>query len=277
MRVKMYKLIACDLDETLLSDDTHVCTRNRQAIEAAQKEGIKLVPATGRGFRSVAKTLKEIGLYGQNNQYVISFNGACVTENKNNRVLYFNGLDYQTANTLYENGIKQNVCIHVYTQGTVYVYNMNEDERKYMTGRHEFVEIDQPDLTFIKYQPIAKVLYQNNDQTYLHKIASKIGVIANKLDISYSSNRYLEFNQKGVNKGAGLIWLAHKLGFKINETMALGDNFNDLTMIKAAGLGVGMQNTNPAMKDQCDVITKATNNEGGVAEAIKRFVLTDND
>ncbi|HBQ43251.1 MAG TPA: Cof-type HAD-IIB family hydrolase, partial [Lactobacillus acetotolerans] len=57
------------------------------------------------------------------------------------------------------------------------------------------------------------------------------------------------------------------------ETMALGDNFNDLAMIKAAGLGVGMQNTNPRMIKQCDVITSANNNQGGVAEAIGKYVL----
>lgn len=273
----MYKLIACDLDETLLSDDKHVCEQNRRAIAQAQKLGVKFVPATGRGFVSVEKTLKEIGLFEKPNQYVISFNGACVTENKDNRVLLFNGLDYEIANQLYKFGLNQDVCIHVYTKDMVYVYNLNDDERKYMTGRHEFMEIDKPDLTFLRNEPIAKVLYQNNSQTYLQQIAANLGGLKSKLDISYSSNRYLEFNQKGVNKGAGLTWLAHKLGFSISETMALGDNFNDLTMLKVAGLGVGMQNTNPKMKDECDFITKANNNEGGVAEAIKKFVLQDNN
>lgn len=273
----MYKLIACDLDETLLSDDKHVCQKNREAIAQAQKMGVKFVPATGRGFKSVENTLKEIDLFGRSNQYVISFNGACVTENKTEQVLLFNGLNYKIANELYKFGLKQDVCIHVYTKDTVYVYNLNENERKYMTGRLKFVEIDESDLTFLKNEPIAKVLYQNNNQVYLQQVAAKLGNLASKLDISYSSNRYLEFNQKGVNKGAGLIWLAHKLGFSTSETMALGDNFNDLSMLKVAGLGVGMKNTNPKMKDKCDVITKATNNEGGVAEAIKKFVLQDNN
>ncbi len=83
----------------------------------------------------------------------------------------------------------------------------------------------------------------------------------------------MEFNHSGVNKGAGLLRLAKNLGVKPTETMALGDNFNDLAMIKAAGLGVGMQNTNPRMIKQCDVITSANNNQGGVAEAIGKYVL----
>ncbi len=269
----MYKIIACDLDETLLSDDTHVCARNRQAILKAQKLGVKFVPTTGRGYTSVAETLKEIGLANLANEYVISFNGACVTENKKNRVLLFNGLDFKLADYLYQLGLNKNVCIHVYTQDMLYVYHINDDERKYLTGRHQFKIINEPDLTFLKGQAIAKVLFENIDQAYLHKIASNLGKVSENLDISYSSNRYLEFNQKGVNKGAGLLWLAHKLGVKPEETMAIGDNFNDLAMLKAAGLGVGVANTNPAMKKDCDFITQANNNEGGVGEAIEHFVL----
>ena len=120
---------------------------------------------------------------------------------------------------------------------------------------------------------IAKVLYGSTDMPYLEKIASEISNTTKDLDVSYSSNRYLEFNHQGVNKGEGLLWLADKLGIKPEETMALGDNFNDLSMIEAAGLGVGVANVNPKMKDDCDYITKADNNQGGVGEAIEKFVL----
>ncbi len=94
------------------------------------------------------------------------------------------------------------------------------------------------------------------------------------MDVSYSSNRYIEFNQKGVNKGSGLLTLAKLLGIRQEETIAIGDNFNDLSMILAAGLGVGVQNTVEDMKPLCDVITEATNNEGAVAEVIERYILT---
>lgn len=274
----MYKLIACDLDETLLSDDTHVCQRNKEAIKKATEMGVKFVPATGRGYDAVSGTLKEIGLYDKNNEYVISFNGACITENKNNQVLRFDGLDYEIANKLYKLGKEKDVCIHVYTKDIVYVYNMNDDERKYMEKRHRFEEIDNADLSFLKGQDIPKVLYENIDQNYLRQIAASMDNLTQQLDVSYSSNRYLEFNNRGVNKGVGLLWLAQKLGVKPKETMALGDNFNDLSMIKAAGLGIGMANTNPDMKNQCDIITDSDNNQGGVGEAIERFVLNaDND
>src|SRR5699024_12049066 len=96
----IYKIIACDLDETLLSADTHVSVENREAIQKAVAHGVKFVPATGRGYVSVQNTLKEIGLEQAANEYVISFNGASITENKNNRVLYFDGLPNEIADRL---------------------------------------------------------------------------------------------------------------------------------------------------------------------------------
>ena len=113
----------------------------------------------------------------------------------------------------------------------------------------------------------------NTDYGYLKKIEDDLKDITGDLDVSYSSNRYIEFNHQGVNKGQGLKKLADILGVDIKETIAIGDNFNDLSMIKVAGLGVGVQNTVEDMKKECDVITKATNNENAVAEVINKYIL----
>ena len=114
------------------------------------------------------------------------------------------------------------------------------------------------------------------DYGYLKKIEDDLKDITGDLDVSYSSNRYIEFNHQGVNKGQGLKKLADILGVDIKETIAIGDNFNDLSMIKVAGLGVGVQNTVEDMKKECDVITKATNNENAVAEVISKYILGTN-
>lgn len=271
----MYKIIACDIDETLLSEDTSICERNKVAIKKAQEKGVKFVLATGRGFVSVQKELKAIGLYDEKNEYVISFNGACVTENKDNQVIRFDGLSFEITKKLFEKGQNYDVCIHVYTKDKLYVYNPNQDEIDYLTGRHNFEILAKPNLSKLQNQEIGKVLYQSLDQDYLRKIASELGDIRQQLDISYSSNRYLELNHKGVDKGVGLLWLADKLKVKPEETMAIGDNWNDVAMLKAAGLGVGVNNVNPEIKDQCDVVMASDNNQGGVGEAIERFVLND--
>lgn len=272
----MYKIIACDLDETLVSDDRTISKRNIEAIKKATELGVKFIPATGRGYETVQNTLKKLGLWNKENEYVISFNGGAIVENKGNKILHFEGLPFELAEKIYQKGLTYDVCIHVYTMDTVFVYNLNQDEKDFLRGRMEVVEINDQNLDFLKGQDIVKILFEYPDYPYLNKIEENLkNLTEGKIDVSYSSNRYIEFNHKNVNKGTGLKFIADRLGVDIKDTMAIGDNFNDLTMIKAAGLGVGVQNTTPDMKPMCDYITDATNNEGAVGEAIEKFVLSE--
>ena len=271
--LSMYKLIACDLDETLLSLDNTVSQKNVDAIQQADALGVKFVLATGRGYATVQNTLKEIGLHDKENEYVISFNGGAVTENKGNRLLRFEGISFDFASELYKRGLEYDVCIHVYTQEEVYVYNLVEEEREHLKTKMAVIEIDREDIDFLKGEEIAKVLYMNTDRSYLEQIAEDLKDVTQNSDVSYSSNRYIEFNHKGVNKGAGITFLADHLGIDINETIAIGDNFNDLPMLETAGLSVGVQNMVPDLKEKMDYIAKATHEEDAIHEVIEKFIL----
>ncbi|MBD5431562.1 MAG: HAD family phosphatase [Lactobacillus sp.] len=270
----MYKLIACDLDETLLSDDVTISQRNIDAIKAALNKGIKFVPATGRGYNSIQNVLNDLDLKDKASEYVISFNGGCITENKDNRIIKFTGLEYSEVKALFQIGREFDVCIHVNTKNKLFIYNANDDELNYVMARNSFEVIKDPDdLSFLKNEDVAKVIYGNTDLDYLSRIEKVIREKGYNLDISYSSNRYLELNPQGVNKGQGLHELAANLDIDLADTIAIGDNFNDLSMIKTAGLGVGMKNVNPKIKQYCDFITNSDNNEGGVGEVIEKFIL----
>lgn len=271
----MYRMIACDLDETLLRTDHTISRRNREAVEKARKLGVRFVPATGRGFRSVGATLKELGLYDAAGEYVISYNGGAITENRGERLLHFEGISFEQAQALYQRGLDYHVCIHVYTMDMTYVFGYTQEEVDYLAGRMEVTEIFGRDIEFLRGQDIAKVLYMNTDYAYLKQIEEDLKPVTGDIDVSYSSNRYIEFNNKGVNKGNGLLILASLLGVRQEETIAIGDNFNDLSMIQAAGLGVGVKNTVEEMKPLCGVISDGTNDEDAVAEVIERFVLHD--
>lgn len=269
----MYKIIACDLDETLIRTDRTISKEDKEAIQKATALGVKFVPATGRGFNTVDDTLKELGLYEKENEYVISYNGGAITENKGNKLLHFKGIPFELAQELYKRGLNYDVCIHVYTKTNVYAYNYLQEEMDYLAGRMEVTEIFDDNIDFLKGQDIVKCLNMNTDYSYLNKIEEDLKDITKDIDVSYSSNRYIEFNHQGVSKGSGLKSLAKLLGVDIANTIAIGDNFNDLSMIKAAGLGVGVQNTVESMKKECDVITKATYNENAVAEIINKYIL----
>ena len=268
-----YKMVVSDLDETLLGTDRKVPFRNVEAIRRAREIGVKFVPATGRGYASIRGTLKELGLQELEDEYVISFNGGAVTENKGERLLHFEGISFEKAEELFFRSFSYDVCTHVYTRDKVYAYHLNQNEIDYLDGRMEVEEFFTENLDFLKGQEIVKVIYVNTDWSYLNRIAEDLKEMTQDLDVSYSSNRYMEFNQKGVNKGSGVLFLADLLGIKPEEIIAVGDNFNDLSMLQVAGLGVGVQNTVTELKPLCDYITNATCDEGAVGEVIEKYIL----
>ena len=272
----MYKIIACDLDETLISRDRSISKENIEAIQRAKQAGVRFVPATGRGYNSVRNELKTLGLYDLENEYVISYNGGAITENKDERVLHFQGITFKEAQDLYIRGLSyDHICIHIYTPDQVWVRNFYPEEVEYLACRQPCTEIFGDDIEFLKEKEIVKAIYMNTDYDYLRKIQSQITDLTMDLDVSFSSNRYMEFNRKGVSKGKGLHKLADLLGVDIRDTIAIGDNYNDLSMIKEAGLGGGVANTVEAMKKECDYITKADCDHSAIAEVINRFIFNE--
>lgn len=273
----MYRLIACDLDETLLDDNGDVPPRVRDAVAAARERGARFVLATGRPFVSTHRTLSQLGLLGARDEYVISFNGGVITENVDERPLTSCELDPGVAETLYERGVARGLCMHVYTLDTVYVYNYLPEERAYIEGRMRILETGRSTLSFLrdKGEPVVKLLYMSLDSALLRSLEQELAAagITRGLDVCYSSNRYLEFNAPGVNKGAGLLELARRLGIPQGETMAIGDNSNDVPMIEAAGLGVAVANATDEARASADYVCRADNRSGAVAEALERFVL----
>ena len=129
----MYKIIACDLDETLISRDRSISKENIEAIQRAKQAGVRFVPATGRGYNSVRNELKTLGLYDLENEYVISYNGGAITENKDERVLHFQGITFKEAQDLYIRGLSyDHICIHIYTPDQVWVRNFYPEEVEYL-------------------------------------------------------------------------------------------------------------------------------------------------
>ena len=269
----MIEIIACDLDETLLGKTGKVSQRNAEVIRQATDKGIHFVIATGRGFCTVQGTLAELGLAERCDEYVISFNGGALTENCGNKLLHYQGICFDKAAELYNRGLGYDVCIHVYTKTRVFVKNFVPSEREYLSHKMQVIEIDDDNIDFLRGHDIVKCVYMNEDRGYLEKIAEELLHITGNLDVSYSSNRYVEFNDKGVTKGSGLIRLAELLDIPIANTMAIGDNANDVAMLKAAGVGVAVANATVEAKAAADYITKVNFYDDAVAEAIESIAL----
>ena len=199
------------------------------------------------------------------------------------------GLSFEKTKEIFEFGLDCHVCQHIYTKDTVYVFNLSESEAQRIQNQKVecvimeentidfLIELDgiyDKIVDFLKDTPISKILYQNVDVPYLMSLEPQMKHIwEGECAVSYSSNRYMEFNKLGVDKGAGLKHLAEILGIGIEETIAVGDNYNDMSMLQVAGLSVAAANAVDDVKKACDIVTKADNNQGVVAEVIERFIL----
>lgn len=269
-----YKIIACDMDETLLSSDASICRRNIEAIAKAKAQGVKFVPCTGRGFRSVEGVLKTLNLFDEAGQYVIGFNGASITENKGHRSLFWDPIPFDLADRIYRKSASYGLCMHIYTRDTVYISGITPDEEDFLRGRMAYVPTAEKTLDFLRgKEEVCKLIIMHTDYSRLQEIHAEMKPLLDDITVSFSSNRYIEFMHKGVTKGVALLKLAAMLGVEPEETMAIGDNINDIEMLQAAGLSIGVHNLNPLIRQYCNVVTDATNNDGAVGEAIETFVL----
>lgn len=276
----VYKMLVSDLDETLLNDDGTVHADNLAAIKTAVAHGFKFVPNTGRSFNSVQALLKTLGLYDQAGQYVISYNGAAIVENKDNQVLLTRGMDRELAVQIFRAGlVNDQVDVHIYTVDTLFIYNISPTDKQYMAERgvpYELMASD--DLAFLaNEQPVMKVIFEHPDQAVREQIRDAVlaAVGADAVEATFSSSRYVEFNTKGVDKGSASLLLGEKLGIQRDEIIAAGDNNNDLKMLTAVGLGVSVANGIPAVQEAAAVVTERTNNEGAIAEILEKYVLKD--
>ncbi len=273
----MYRLMLSDLDETLLTSDHHVPEINREAVRKARKKGLKFVPATGRGYEMTKEILHELEIDDVEGEYIISFNGGMILETKGFKELYFNGLSYEMVKQIFDFGKNYDVCMEIFTPEGCFLFNANQSEIDRKTKQKaNFKVIDDYDMSFTKDMRIAKIIFQKMDVPYLKDLASKMTHITDgKVAVSYSSSRYLEFNALGVNKGAALKWLANYLQIPVEQTIAIGDNDNDITMLEQAGLGVAVACAQDHIKKVCQYVTKKDFYEGAVAETIDKFVLND--
>jgi Cof subfamily protein (haloacid dehalogenase superfamily) len=275
--IDMYKMIVCDLDETLMNDDGTLSAKNTAAIKAAAEKGVFFVPNSGRSYTSFQNDLETMGLRNQPHQYSISYNGGLILENAGNKPLAVNAMPYELAKGVFEAGVAdERAATHVYTQDKLYIYNPVASDSAYLENRGVTFEVmDEPDFSRFKDMNIMKIIMAlpTMADRKAMRAAAEQRVDASKLAVTYSSDRYVEFNPAGVNKGSATLQLGKLLGITADEIIAAGDNGNDLPMLNAVGLPVSVANGIDTVKSAAKYVTAADNNHDALAEVINKFVL----
>ena len=166
-----YKIIACDMDETLLSSDATICQRNIEAIAKAVAKGVKFVPCTGRSFRTIDGVLKTLRLFEQPDQYVIGLNGGNITENKGSRSLFWDPIPFDLADQIFRKCASYGQCLHIYTRDVVYITNITPDEEAFLKGRMAYTPCEETTLDFIRgKEEVGKLILTNTDYDYLERV-----------------------------------------------------------------------------------------------------------
>ncbi len=265
-----YKMIVLDLDDTLLRDDQTISKRTKDALLLAQEAGVKVVLASGRptfGMRWVAKELK-LDQYGS---YILSFNGSKIIDCKTNEEKYSRTLSAETVHRLYDLSRREEVGILTYADDAIIV----EEPSEFASIESELTGLPVkvvPNFKESIQEPVVKALMLK-EAGRLVEVEKKLQAeLEGELSVMRSKPFFLEFTQLGVTKGASLDYLIKPMGIKAEEVIAIGDSYNDLTMIEFAGLGVAMGNAPEDIREKADFVT-ASNMADGVAEVVEEFVL----
>lgn len=266
----MYKLIAIDMDGTLLKEDKTVSDITKKAIERARKKGVKVVLASGRPIEGITKYLQELNLVDKED-YVLSFNGCLIQNTETREVISKNILKGSDLNYLYSISKELGVNIHAFSKLgciTPKISRYTEVE-----GAINGIPIHIVDFNKITpKEDIYKVMMIDEPEVLDEAVKKFPGEVYDRYTVVKSTPYFLEFLNKNSNKGEGVKSLTKYLGIKQQEVICVGDAGNDLHMIKFAGLGVAMGNAFEEIKEAADYIT-STNEDDGVAQVIEKFIL----
>lgn len=267
------KILFTDCDDTLLTTDKKVCDRNREAIDKMIEAGHKIVLASGRSLPSTKLQAESIGLTFDG-CYIIAFNGGEIYDYYNDNKIFKAQLPMDIVEKVFQMCEERGIHVQTYDDRAVISHEKNDSLIHYCEKMACEYEVVDNVVDYMKEGPckILVVDYHNHDN--LEEMRIKIlDLFGDIVDSYYSNQFYLEVVPKGVNKGAAIHKLSEYLGVPMENTVAAGDNMNDITMIEEAHVGVAVANAVEAAKEAADYVTVLDNNEGAVAELIEKFIL----
>ncbi len=271
-----YKLIAIDMDGTLLNSQNQISDNNKKILKLATEKGIQVVITTGRIYTSALFYAKLIGAITP----IIACNGAYICEYHRNNVIYDSPIELVDIKMIIDVLEEKNMYYHFYDNENFYTRRLDYSSLRYYKwnkkqkpGDRINIEIVDAPYQIIKNRKVKvyKFVVMDKDKEKL-KQAREILTNNTNIEIVTSMSNNFDIMNKGVSKGNSLQYLYRLFKIDRSKIIAIGDNENDISMIKFAGLGIAMGNATEELKKQANLITH-TNNEDGVYKALKDIIL----
>ena len=264
-----FRAIALDLDGTLTNHDKVVTPRTRQALLQAESKGAIIILASGRptyGIVPVAECLE----LEKRGGYILSYNGGNIVNTKTGEKLFSQFLPDAVIPILYKYAKEKNHALLGYA-GNEIITEMPDDQYVKEESRINKMNIRKVDNLLDALEPHPTKLLMTGDPTDMIKAEEElVEILGEKMDIFRSAPFFLELVPKGIDKAQSLLRLLSKINLTPADLMAFGDGYNDLSMLKLAGVGVAMANAAPEVRADADYVT-LSNEEDGVAEALLHF------
>lgn len=271
------KMIGVDLDGTLLDSNKVFTDYSRQVVAEALRQGIIVLPATGRPASGIPKEVAEFpGI-----RYALTSNGARVLDMQEEKVLYERLIPYKAGEKLLEILQKYDALLEIYYDGIGYAnerdlkvierYMPSAPMVKYILNTRRPVK-DVCGMYHMERRPVDKVQALFADLEEKKAAFAEVREKIPEITVCGALHNNLEANAKEAKKGIALIKLGELLGISKEEIMACGDGSNDIEMVREAGFGVAMSNAIDEVKEAADYVT-LSNDEDGAAKAIEKYVL----
>jgi Cof subfamily protein (haloacid dehalogenase superfamily) len=268
------RMIALDVDGTLFRSNKTIGRRTIEALQAAHKQGVQVVLASGRMTPAMESAVDQLEL----DVFIVSYNGAaiCAPRADGRRRLFYSPLAAEVARELYLLGRDRRYQVNFYHEDVILTVDEPhlrpwiEVYRSRTGATFRFVEkMDD----YLHHAP-TKLLFVTDPHTRNRLLQEMAPSFGSRAFMVCSDPEYLEFLSPDVCKGRGVARLAEHRGIPISSVMALGDGDNDVTMLQMAGLGVAVANASPQCKAAAKTVTMRTNEDDAVAEAVEKYVLS---
>ncbi|MDR1324719.1 MAG: Cof-type HAD-IIB family hydrolase [Treponema sp.] len=265
------RMIALDLDDTLLRSDLSISYRTRNAIKRAQSAGIVVVLASGRIPAAIERFARLLGMHKRPG-YLICNNGTLIQESHTGKIVYDIRIPPEVALIAYDLATAEGFPVQIYEDDVMYVSRSNEftDYDQKLTGLRQVVVENFRDMVaigcyklIIPGDPMILVPLESLLRTY----------IGSDITLFTSKPYFLEVLPPQTDKGTSLEKLAEMICIDREAVIAIGDSMNDEAMIRWAGVGVAMANGDERIKSIASIVTEKSNDDDGVADVIDHYLL----
>ena len=288
----MYKLVAIDLDGTMLNSYGMVTENTKQVIKNTINKGTEVIIASGRPIDSIKTIAKEIG----SENYFIAGNGALIYDIKKDEIIYEKFMNKQKVLEIIKICEENSIAYNIYTEKTIiakglkynvlYYYKENLKKEESKKTNITIVEDVYEYIKNLENEKFLKITVCDETKSVFNSIIRKLRTVEDieVLDVLHMSRKmikqgtedvpieyyYTEISLKDVDKWSAIEYLTSKINISKDEIIAIGDNINDKQMIENAGVGIAMGQSTPVITEIADFVT-SNNNEDGVAKALEKY------